>query len=52
MDEIHEAGGDDATDTCEYQAASHEALQLEHWIVATRAHSNSDREAKLASEQH
>jgi hypothetical protein len=47
MDEMYEAGGDDATDFREYQAASHDALQLENRIIATRALSNADREAKL-----
>jgi hypothetical protein len=47
MDEMYEAGGDDATDFREYQAASHDALQLENRIIATRAQSNADREAKL-----
>jgi hypothetical protein len=47
MDEMYEAGGDDATDFREYQAASHDALQLEYRIVATLAKSHADREAKL-----
>jgi hypothetical protein len=44
MDEMYEAGGDDATDFRDYQAASHDALQLEIRIIATRAQSNADRE--------
>lgn len=38
MDDLVASGGDDATDTPEYQAASQEALDLEFEIVLIPAH--------------
>ena len=45
-DRLYAAGGDAATDTAEYNAAIEETIDLEHKIVATRAHSRADIAAK------
>jgi|GEM_PF-3878316 len=38
MDDLYASGGDDATDTPEYRAASHEAIDLEFEIVLIPAY--------------
>ena len=47
-EDLYAAGGDAATDTPEYVAATEETIELEHRIVATPATSTADIAAKWA----
>lgn len=46
LDQLYAAGGDDAVATPAYRAASREAMDLEHAVVASRATTTAESEAK------